>query len=938
MNQDSAHMMAASKVLMLKSGVIIEMPVTTAEEKAQRRLKDAKKLLEVVEKRFSGNAATKKTQRNLLKKQYENFTAPSSEMLDQTLDRLQKFVCQLELLEESFHKKMKLIVNGNETIGFDKSNVECYNCHKRGYFARKYRTPINQDNKHKESSKRSVPVETPTSTDLVSCDGLGGYDWSDQVEEGPNYALMDFSSSSFDSKVDSNYHQNQFHNQRMVKPIWNNAHRVDHQNFAKKTHPCAKKNMVPRAALMKSGLVSVNTAKRVNDAHSKTTVNATRPMSYLSKTSHSIVKRPFIRTQHLKTLIRASACWVWKPKHKVLDHVSKHNNALITLKEFDYVDHKGNPQMDLQDQEVIDSGCSKHMTGNMSYLTNYKEIDGGYVAFGGNPKRGKITKKGQARKGTEPVKNYILLPLWTADSPFSLDPKSSHDDGSKSSSDDGKKVDKDPRNENEYKDQEKEDDVNNTNNVNTISSTINTADDVAVADMNNLDTTIQVSPTPTTRIHKDHPLDQVIKDLHSATQTTKMSNNLEEHGFELCIAFEKLIHEKFQMSFMRELTFFLGLQVKQKKDGTFISQDKYVAEILKKFGFIEVKNASKPMKTQKPLLKDEDGEEVDFILCPYTGYQVNLKFSLLHAVKRIFRVLDLEKTKITQHNGIASLKRRVKKLEKRNRLRTYRLKRLYKVVLTAMVEPFRDEESLGKDASKQERKIDAIDADKDITLVNDADNDMFDVDYLVSTAATTDTTKEITLAQALEALKTLKPKVTRILFQEQGKTTTTISSQQSQDKGKRIMIEEPVKSKKKYQIRLGKEKRAGEELVQESTKKQKVEDNKEKAELKQLMETIPDEKEVAIDAIPLVVKSPKIIDWKIHKEGKKNYYQIVRADGKSQIYMILSQMLKSFDMEDFEDLYKLVKVRYGSTRPIESMDYLLWIDMKIMFEPVRTRI
>ncbi|GKA44126.1 uncharacterized mitochondrial protein-like protein, partial [Tanacetum coccineum] len=80
---------------------------------------------------------------------------------------------------------------------------------------------------------------------------------------------------------------------------------------------------------------------------------------------------------------------------------------------------------------------------------------------------------------------------------------------------------------------------------------------------------------------------------------------------ELCIAFEKLMHEKFQMSSMGELTFFLGLQVKQKKDGIFISQDIYVAETLKKFGFIEVKTASTPMETQKPLLKDEDGEEVD---------------------------------------------------------------------------------------------------------------------------------------------------------------------------------------------------------------------------------------------------------------------------------------------------------------------------------------
>ncbi|GKE26343.1 ribonuclease H-like domain-containing protein, partial [Tanacetum coccineum] len=507
--------------------------------------------------------------------------------------------------------------------------------------------------------------------------------------------------------------------------------------------------MVSRAVLMKSGLVSVNSKTIVNVVRPKpkAVVNAARLKAVVNDVKGNNVN-----------VVKASACWVWKPKTKVLDH----------------------------DQGVIDSGCSRHMTENMSYLTDYEEIDGGYVAFGGNPKGEKITGKsaiktdhkvkvircdnetefknremnqfcekkgilrqfsvartpqqngvavrrnrtliedaktmladsklpttfwaeavntacyvqnrvlvvkphnktqykffhgriptlcfmrpfgclvtilntidhlskfdgkadegffigyslnnkafkvfnsrtriveenlhirfsestpnivgsrpdwlfgidaltrimdfepivaftqsngfagtkasdnaGQARKETEPVKYYILLPLWTVDLPVSQDPKNSQDDRSKPSRDDRKKVNEDPRRDGECNDQEKENNVNNTNNGNTVSSTVNAAstnkvnvvgaktsielpvdqnmpaledysifnfssddqDDGAKADMNNLDSTIQVSPNPTTKIHKDHPLDQVIRNLQSATQTRKMSKNLKEHGF-----------------------------------------------------------------------------------------------------------------------------------------------------------------------------------------------------------------------------------------------------------------------------------------------------------------------------------------------------------------------------------------------------------------------
>ncbi|GJR77860.1 putative ribonuclease H-like domain-containing protein [Tanacetum coccineum] len=130
---------------------------------------------------------------------------------------------------------------------------------------------------------------------------------------------------------------------------------------------------------------------------------------------------------------------------------------------------------------------------------------------------------------------------------------------------------------------------------------------------------------------------------------------------ELCTGFEKLMKDKFQMSSMGELTFFLGLQVQQKEDGIFISQDKYVAEILKKFNYSDVKSASTPVDLEKPLVKDGDADDVDvhlyrsmigslmyltasrpdimFAVCACARFQVTPKTSHLLAVKRIFRYL-----------------------------------------------------------------------------------------------------------------------------------------------------------------------------------------------------------------------------------------------------------------------------------------------------------
>ncbi|GJT35772.1 putative ribonuclease H-like domain-containing protein [Tanacetum coccineum] len=129
----------------------------------------------------------------------------------------------------------------------------------------------------------------------------------------------------------------------------------------------------------------------------------------------------------------------------------------------------------------------------------------------------------------------------------------------------------------------------------------------------------------------------------------------------MCTEFEDCMHKRFQMSSMGELTFFLGLQVKQQPDGIFISQDKYVADILKKFDFLSIRTATTPIESNKPLVKDEDGVDVDvhvyrsmigslmyltasrpdimFAVCACARFQVTPKASHLNAVKRIFRYL-----------------------------------------------------------------------------------------------------------------------------------------------------------------------------------------------------------------------------------------------------------------------------------------------------------
>ncbi|GKG26979.1 hypothetical protein Tco_0402682, partial [Tanacetum coccineum] len=110
-----------------------------------------------------------------------------------------------------------------------------------------------------------------------------------------------------------------------------------------------------------------------------------------------------------------------------------------------------------------------------------------------------------------------------------------------------------------------------------------------------------------------------------------------------------------------------------------------------------------------------------------------------------------------------------------------------------------------------------------------------------------------------------------------------------------VLVTELVKGSKTKAVLEGSSKRAGNELRQESNKKQKVDDDKETVELQMLVEIIPDNEEVTVDAISLATKPPVIFYYKIYKEEKTSYYKIIRADGSFKFYKVFSQLLKSFD-------------------------------------------
>ncbi|GKD05425.1 hypothetical protein Tco_1180399 [Tanacetum coccineum] len=234
-----------------------------------------------------------------------------------------------------------------------------------------------------------------------------------------NMALMAFS----DSEINCNHHQRK----RIVSR--NKYNRVDYDYYAKTTHPTVHKNMTPRAVLLKTSLTPLNIVRPVNTAHPKPAVHSAKSIYVNTAMRHYHTERPIagntarsytepvdvVRAKRVN-IVKTSACWVWRP--------TKPNGASLAFKRHNYIDARGRS-----------NGCSRHITGNIYYLSDFKEFDRGYVTFGGGAHGGRISVCACARFQVTLKTSHLLavkrifrylkgkptLGLWySRDSPFKL--------------------------------------------------------------------------------------------------------------------------------------------------------------------------------------------------------------------------------------------------------------------------------------------------------------------------------------------------------------------------------------------------------------------------------------------------------------------------------------------------------------------------------------
>ncbi|GJU87391.1 hypothetical protein Tco_1294937 [Tanacetum coccineum] len=399
------------------------------------------------------------------------------------------------------------------------------------------------------------------------------------------------------------------------------------------THPHPNRRFVPQAVLTKSGKIntasasinsvgaSVNTVgasvntigarintvvRPINTVGSKPTVNHPRSISNTYKKGYLQVTRPFNTNKNSIFNKTVNTVMVKDTTARYRAVVSKNKgkgaNAVKASACW------GNPQQkEYKEKRVIDSGCSRHMIGNKCYLTEYEDYDGGFVSFGdgkGNQTNGIAGTKdniiaGQVEKKIEHEQEYILIPICTTDPLISQDPKVSEEDAKEKPTE---------MDESGASDKDGNDDKSHKNIPVSTAGPSCTDDDLS-------------SPVNAAKASKEP------KKVIQALEDPSWVEAMQEEAF-MPFKLQKVGHWLICLMARGPLEQ-NRLQEQHKKDGIIISQDKYVADILKKFNFATVKIASTPIETNKALVKDEEAEAVDVHL-----YKINDGL-----IDRIFRYL-----------------------------------------------------------------------------------------------------------------------------------------------------------------------------------------------------------------------------------------------------------------------------------------------------------
>nr|GEW54297.1 retrovirus-related Pol polyprotein from transposon TNT 1-94 [Tanacetum cinerariifolium] len=428
-------------------------------------------------------------------------------------------------------------------------------------------------------------------------------------QEGSNFVMYNkafFVCGSFEH-VQANC--NNYQRKRVVTGY--NYTRVHSNNSTRKTHPSAHRNMASRVVLMKTGLRPINNAWPFNTTHPKTTVYSARPMSRVSKSAQSTIKRPY---QQRTTLTNKSFSqkvntvkgkfYTARPRAVNTTRLRAVNTAMPNSVAVNAAKaNQGYPQKVQEDQGYVNSGCSKHMIGNMSYLFDFKKFDGGYVTFGGGANGGRITDGS---------------PLFVSSLRISGDTGKKHDEVLEKESGASNELNFAFKNLNtEYPDDPK------MSGLETIATYDNFEKE---ADFTKLESLIHVSLTHTTRSYKNHPLNQGKKAIDTKwvfknkkfKRGIVIKNKARIYGISdrcdygrikeevyVCqpIGFEDPGHPDKVYKVVKAL---YGLHQAPRA-----CQDKYVTEVLRKFKFSDVKSANTPVDTEKTLVKDAVGVDVD---------------------------------------------------------------------------------------------------------------------------------------------------------------------------------------------------------------------------------------------------------------------------------------------------------------------------------------